>query len=613
MPLSSRPSRERARWPACESAPKSRSRSSVAAERGGRGAGTSTSRSSTCSTRSSSTTTTARIVRHAGGDREALKKQLERSSTSRSSRCRRTTLDPDALARRQRAPSAGPRSTCSRRAARKRSQGANVLVAHLRRARLVRRHACSSEQGVTRLDVVAYIAHGVSKVGGARVRGGRATSPATAQGDAAATARCEGPARGLHAQPQRGGGRGRASTRSSAAERGRADHPHPRAAEEEQPAPRRRRRRRQDGHRRGARARNPARARSRRRSRARQSTRSTWARSSPARATAATSRSGSRRSSRRSEKHRRRDPLHRRDPHHRRRRRDERRHDGRLEPAQARARLGQPALHRLDDVRGVSASHFEKDRALARRFQRVEVGEPSVEETMLDPQGPPAAVRGVPRGHLHGRSRRAAANARREVPPRPAPPRQGHRSPRRGRRRREACRELEHPTATSPRSTVVRRRDRARAHGADPAARRSRATTRRSCETSRRSCSGVIFGQDERDRAARLGHQALARGAAQPREAHRVLPLHRADRRRQDRGRQAARARCSASSFLRFDMSEYMERHTVSRLIGAPAGLRRASTRAASSPTPSRRRRTPCSSSTRSRRRTPTSSTCSSR
>jgi ATP-dependent Clp protease ATP-binding subunit ClpA len=32
--------------------------------------------------------------------------------------------------------------------------------------------------------------------------------------------------------------------------------------------------------------------------------------------------------------------------------------------------------------------------------------------------------------------------------------------------------------------------------------------------------------------------------------------------------------------FLRFDMSEYMERHTVSRLIGAPPAMS-ASTRAA--------------------------------
>ena len=44
-------------------------------------------------------------------------------------------------------------------------------------------------------------------------------------------------------------------------------------------------------------------------------------------------------------------------------------------------------------------------------------------------------------------------------------------------------------------------------------------------------------------------------------------------------------------SFLRFDMSEYMERHTVSRLIGAPRAMS-ASTRVASSPMPSTRSRT---------------------
>jgi ATP-dependent Clp protease ATP-binding subunit ClpA len=60
---------------------------------------------------------------------------------------------------------------------------------------------------------------------------------------------------------------------------------------------------------------------------------------------------------------------------------------------------------------------------------------------------------------------------------------------------------------------------------------------------------------------------------------------------------------------IRFDMSEYMERHAVSRLIGAPPATS-ASTRAACSPKPSRRSRTRCCCSTRSRRRTRTSSTC---
>ncbi len=47
------------------------------------------------------------------------------------------------------------------------------------------------------------------------------------------------------------------------------------------------------------------------------------------------------------------DPLHRRDPHHHRRRRHQRRHHGRVEPPQARARLGPAALHRRDHLPGV--------------------------------------------------------------------------------------------------------------------------------------------------------------------------------------------------------------------------------------------------------------------
>ena len=47
------------------------------------------------------------------------------------------------------------------------------------------------------------------------------------------------------------------------------------------------------------------------------------------------------------------------------------------------------------------------------------------------------------------------------------------------------------------------------------------------------------------------------------------------DRRRQDRARQGARAESlfdDESAVIRFDMSEFGERHTVSRLVGAPPG-----------------------------------------
>ncbi len=52
---------------------------------------------------------------------------------------------------------------------------------------------------------------------------------------------------------------------------------------------------------------------------------------------------------------------------------------------------------------------FEKDRALARRFQKIDVPEPTVEETIKILKGLRAALRGAPPGALH---RRRAANPR---------------------------------------------------------------------------------------------------------------------------------------------------------------------------------------------------------
>jgi ATP-dependent Clp protease ATP-binding subunit ClpA len=45
--------------------------------------------------------------------------------------------------------------------------------------------------------------------------------------------------------------------------------------------------------------------------------------------------------------------------------------------------------------------HFEKDRALSRRFQKIDVNEPSVPGCDQDPDGSEAAFRGAPRSALH--------------------------------------------------------------------------------------------------------------------------------------------------------------------------------------------------------------------
>ena len=63
------------------------------------------------------------------------------------------------------------------------------------------------------------------------------------------------------------------------------------------------------------------------------------------------------------------------------------------------------------------------------------------------------------------------------------------------------------------------------------------------------------------------GHQPQAQAG--------ILPVRRPDRRRQDRAGQARlRSTCSTRRMhsMRLDMSEYMEKHTVSRLIGSPPG-----------------------------------------
>ena len=55
-------------------------------------------------------------------------------------------------------------------------------------------------------------------------------------------------------------------------------------------------------------------------------------------------------------------------------------------------------------------------------------------------------------------------------------------------------------------------------------------------------------------------------------ETDRLVSVRRTYGGGQDRARKATCNRVLGVSFLRFDMSEYMEKHTVSRLIGAPPG-----------------------------------------
>ena len=81
---------------------------------------------------------------------------------------------------------------------------------------------------------------------------------------------------------------------------------------------------------------------------------------------------------------------------------------------------------------------FEKDHALARRFQKIDVVEPSVAETIDILHGAQAALRGAPRHHVRRRCAAGRRGARRAPHQRAASARQGHRRGRRGRCARSA-------------------------------------------------------------------------------------------------------------------------------------------------------------------------------
>ena len=213
---------------------------------------------------------------------------------------------------------------------------------------------------------------------------------------------------------------------------------------------------------------------------------------------------------------------------------------------------------------------FERDRALARRFQKIEVGEPSVEETIEILEGLQAALRGAPRRDVHATRRstpRPSSSARylhdRQLPDkaidvldeagaagahargRPTGATAAH-------RRRRRSREVVARMAQDPAAPVAVEREGA---PAEP----------------RRRAARVDLRSGPRDRADRQRDQAGARRPA-PGEADRQVPLHRAPPASARPSWPSSSPRSLGIEFLRFDMSEYMERHTVSRLIGAPPG-----------------------------------------
>ena len=299
------------------------------------------------------------------------------------------------------------------------------------------------------------------------------------------------------------------------------------------------------------------------------------------------------------------DPVHRRDPHHRRRRRDRGRLDGRVEPAQA-ARWPSGELRCIGSTTFQEyKAAFERDRALARRFQKIEVLEPTRRRDHRDPEGPQErSTRSTTTSTTPTRRCEAAAKlAAKYINDRHLPD--------------KAIDVIDEAGAA----------DRLRPTAAQADARR-RARSRRSSRRWPRSRGRSVSASDEaalRELEPRAQEGHLRTG---PR------PSTRWSRRSSCRARASAAADKPIGSFLfsgptgvgKTELAKQLARgpgrrvpalrhdrvHGEAHRVAAhrrAAGLRRLRSGRACSPTPSARRPTRCWCSTRSRRRTRTSST----
>jgi ATP-dependent Clp protease ATP-binding subunit ClpA len=210
--------------------------------------------------------------------------------------------------------------------------------------------------------------------------------------------------------------------------------------------------------------------------------------------------------------------------------------------------------------------HFERDRALARRFQRIEVGEPSVEETHQILRGLKPHYEKHHRVVYTDRALRAAAElSAKHVNDRFLPDKAidvideagAAAQVQAGGRQKKSVRtrDVEHVVATMakipPRTVTVSDRDR--------------------LQTLDRDMKLLVFGQDHAIDQVVSAIRLARAGLGQPdRPVGSFLFAGPTGVGKTEVAKQLAAA--LGVEFLRFDMSEFMEKHTVSRLIGAPPG-----------------------------------------
>ena len=247
---------------------------------------------------------------------------------------------------------------------------------------------------------------------------------------------------------------------------------------------------------------------------------------------------------------------------------------------------------------------FEKDAALSRRFQKVDVIEPTVEQTVEILKGLKSrfeehhSVK-----YASGALQAAAELSAKYINDRHLPDKAIDVIDEAGAAQRILPKTKQKKTISKQRGRGDRRQDRAHPAGQRVERRPRQAADDRPRPEERRVRPGPG------DRRAGGGDQDGALRPRQARQADRLVPVLRPDRRRQDRSRQAARLHPGH----RADPLRHVGVHGAP--CGQPAdrraaGLRRFRPGRPADRSRSRRSRTACCCSTKSRRRIRTSSTC---
>jgi ATP-dependent Clp protease ATP-binding subunit ClpA len=214
-------------------------------------------------------------------------------------------------------------------------------------------------------------------------------------------------------------------------------------------------------------------------------------------------------------------------------------------------------------------SHVEKDRALARRFQRVEVLEPTVDEAKQILKGLQPKYEAFHEvAYVDEAVEQAASLAAKYLHDRRLPDKAIDLMDESGAAVKLAAHEM--PEGDKPKVTVSDV-ETVLARMAQIPPRTVQSDDKAKLKTLDKDLKGVVFGQeaaiDQLASAIKLSRAGL-RSPEKPIGA--FLLTGPTGVGKTEVAKQLARI--LGVSFLRFDMSEYMERHSVSRLIGAPPG-----------------------------------------